>query len=57
MSAVCLRDKGAIESALRWDVLINVKADNLATIRCYERLGFETLAEYEENMAQLKRCS
>jgi ribosomal protein S18 acetylase RimI-like enzyme len=33
---------------------LNVKADNVAGIRCYERLGFEAVAEYEENMAQLK---
>jgi ribosomal protein S18 acetylase RimI-like enzyme len=33
---------------------LNVKADNVAAIRCYERLGFEVVAEYEENMAELK---
>ncbi|MBN2446303.1 MAG: GNAT family N-acetyltransferase [Phycisphaerae bacterium] len=30
---------------------LNVKADNGAAIRCYETLGFETVAEYEEYMA------
>ena len=29
---------------------LNVKADNLSAISCYERLGFERVAEYEELM-------
>jgi predicted GNAT family acetyltransferase len=27
---------------------LNVKADNAGAIRCYERLGFEYIATYEE---------
>lgn len=30
---------------------LNVKADNAAAIRCYEKLGFEFHAAYEEHMA------
>lgn len=29
---------------------LNVKADNAAALRCYEKLGFEIVAEYEEFM-------
>lgn len=32
---------------------LNVKADNAAAIRCYESLGFEVAAEYDERMATL----
>ena len=33
---------------------LNVKADNAAAIRCYARLGFEVVAEYEEYAATLR---
>lgn len=33
---------------------LNVEADNAAAIRCYESLGFETAAEYDEQMATLR---
>lgn len=33
---------------------LNVKADNTSALRCYERLGFEVVAEYEEYMAKLE---
>jgi ribosomal protein S18 acetylase RimI-like enzyme len=32
---------------------LNVKADNSAAIRCYESLGFEVAAEYDEQLATL----
>jgi ribosomal protein S18 acetylase RimI-like enzyme len=32
------------------DVGLNVRADNRAAIACYERLGFATVAPYEEHM-------
>lgn len=34
---------------------LNVKADNSAAIRCYERLGFRVIGSYEEGMAQCAR--
>jgi ribosomal protein S18 acetylase RimI-like enzyme len=33
---------------------LNVQADNAAAIRCYEHLGFEVVAEYEEHSATLR---
>ncbi len=33
---------------------LNVKADNAPAIRCYESLGFEVAAEYDERMATLR---
>lgn len=33
---------------------LNVKADNIAAIRCYEKLGFEPIATYEEYSLVLK---
>ena len=35
-------------------VCLNVKADNLPAIRCYKKLGFETIHEYEEALFELK---
>jgi ribosomal protein S18 acetylase RimI-like enzyme len=32
---------------------LNVKADNLPAVSCYERLGFERVASYEEGILQL----
>lgn len=34
---------------------LNVKADNTSAIVCYQRLGFEPLALYEECMLEMKR--
>lgn len=34
---------------------LNVKADNAAAIRCYQRLGFQTMAEYEELEVEISR--
>jgi ribosomal protein S18 acetylase RimI-like enzyme len=34
---------------------LNVKADNLAAISCYRKLGFETVAKYGEYMVKRKR--
>lgn len=31
-------------------ICLNVKADNMAAIRCYEKLGFVTVHEYEEGL-------
>lgn len=47
-SAVC-RAAGLHADAIG----LNVSVDNEAAIRCYERLGFEILAEYEENLFYL----
>lgn len=33
---------------------LNVKADNTSALRCYTKLGFETIAAYEEYSLQLK---
>jgi predicted GNAT family acetyltransferase len=33
---------------------LNVKADNVAAISCYEKLGFEIHCTYEEAMIRLK---
>jgi predicted GNAT family acetyltransferase len=33
---------------------LNVKADNKTAIRCYQRLGFEIIASYEEFMITRK---
>ena len=33
---------------------LNVKTDNLSAIKCYEKLGFEIVAVYEEFMAIAK---
>jgi predicted GNAT family acetyltransferase len=33
---------------------LNVKADNLSAIRCYEQLGFECIAPYEEYTLELQ---
>ena len=33
---------------------LNVKADNSSAIACYERLGFERIATYEEYSLELK---
>lgn len=35
-------------------VCLNVKADNVPAIKCYQRLGFEKVHEYEESFFQLK---
>ena len=35
-------------------VCLNVKADNAAAVRCYEKLGFEKVHEYEEALFELK---
>lgn len=35
---------------------LNVKADNAPAIRCYERLGFTAIGDYEEFMALKKAC-
>ena len=32
---------------------LNVKSDNLPAIRCYQSLGFENCAEYEETMVEM----
>jgi ribosomal protein S18 acetylase RimI-like enzyme len=32
---------------------LNVKADNMPAIRCYKKLGFRAVAEYEEFMAEV----
>jgi ribosomal protein S18 acetylase RimI-like enzyme len=34
-------------------VCLNVRADNLAAIRCYEQLGFVTTHQYEESLFEL----
>jgi predicted GNAT family acetyltransferase len=31
-------------------ICLNVKADNTAAIRCYEKLGFSTVHDYEEGL-------
>ena len=31
-------------------ICLNVKADNMAAIRCYEKLGFVVVHEYEEGL-------
>lgn len=36
---------------------LNVKADNTSAIRCYKRLGFEIIAEYEEFLCRLETHS
>jgi GNAT superfamily N-acetyltransferase len=36
---------------------LNVKADNAAAVRCYERLGFRPVAEYEEALLELAPMS
>jgi RimJ/RimL family protein N-acetyltransferase len=36
---------------------LNVKADNAAAVRCYERLGFRPVAEYEEALLELAPLS
>ena len=35
------------------EIGLNVKADNCAAITCYERFGFETVAEYAEFFVQM----
>jgi len=37
-------------------VCLNVKVDNLPAIRCYEKLGFETIHEYEEALFEVKQA-
>jgi ribosomal protein S18 acetylase RimI-like enzyme len=37
-------------------ISLNVKADNIAAIRCYEALGFSVIAEYDEFMVERIRA-
>jgi ribosomal protein S18 acetylase RimI-like enzyme len=50
--------KSAIENIIRekdiQKIYLNVRQDNMRAIRCYERLGFETIYEGEKKLVQGK---
>lgn len=50
---VCARLCQALIPIIKY-IGLNVKADNIHAIRCYERLGFQSIATYEELLLNLK---